>query len=68
MRVFIEKIDGYLGWSKSQYSIKRDHIAGRTDFFQRREWVVKMKSQSAISSKKWNERLGAFRYNFNKAL
>jgi UDP-sulfoquinovose synthase len=68
MKVFIAGIDGYLGWSLSQYLTKRDHIAGGVDLFLRREWVAEMNSQSATPIKNMNERLEAFRDNFNKDL
>ena len=49
MKVFIAGIDGYLGWSLTQYLTKKGHIVGGTDLFLRREWVTEMNSQSAIS-------------------
>ncbi|UCC39960.1 MAG: GDP-mannose 4,6-dehydratase [Candidatus Aminicenantes bacterium] len=68
MKVFIPGIDGYLGWSLSLYLTKRGHTVGGADLFLRREWVDEMGSQSATPIKSMDERLKAYRDNFNNDL
>lgn len=68
MRVFIAGIDGYLGWSLSLYLTKRGHAVGGADLLLRREWVDEMGSQSATPIRDIDERLKAFKDNFEKEL
>ncbi len=68
MRVFIAGIDGYLGWSLAQYLAARGHEIAGADLFLRRKWVEEMGSHSAIPIRPMEERLQAFRENFNQEI
>ena len=48
MRVLIIGIDGYLGWSLTQYLSTRNHVVGGVDAYYRRNQVKEVGSQSAI--------------------
>jgi UDP-sulfoquinovose synthase len=48
MRIFIIGIDGYLGWSLVQYMAGRGHVVGGMDNLNRRAWVARFGSCSAI--------------------
>jgi UDP-sulfoquinovose synthase len=60
VRVFIAGMDGYLGWSLTQYLTARGHEVAGADLFMRRQWVAEMGSHSAIPIAPMDERLSAF--------
>jgi UDP-sulfoquinovose synthase len=60
VRVFIAGMDGYLGWSLTQYLTARGHEVAGADLFMRRQWVAEMGSHSAIPIAPMDERLRAF--------
>jgi len=68
MRVFIAGVDGYLGWPLAQYLAARGHEVAGCDLFLRRKWVEEIGSHSAIPIKPMEERLVAFKENFDKEL
>ncbi len=68
MRVFIAGVDGYLGWTLSQYLAARGHEVSGCDIFMRRDWVAELGSQSATPIRRMTERLEAFRENFKTNL
>jgi UDP-sulfoquinovose synthase len=68
MRVFIAGVDGYLGWSLAQYLIVRGHEVAGCDLFLRRKWVEEVGSHSVTPIESMDERLIAFKENFNKEL
>ncbi|HIE55003.1 MAG TPA: NAD-dependent epimerase/dehydratase family protein, partial [Chromatiaceae bacterium] len=68
MRVFIAGIDGYLGWSLAQYLAARGHEIAGADLFLRRRWVEEMGSHSATPIRPMEERLPAFKENFNQEI
>ena len=68
MRVFIAGVDGYLGWSLSQYLTERGHDVGGCDNYSRRDWVAEMGSQSATPIRRMTERLQAFREKFGRSM
>ena len=68
MRVFIAGVDGYLGWTLSQYLTTHGHEVAGCDLFLRRKWVEEIGSQSAIPIRPMEERLVAFKENFGQEL
>ena len=68
MKVFIPGIDGYLGWALSLYLTKRGHTVGGADLYLRRDWVAEMGSHSATPIQDMDERLKAYKDNFDKDL
>ena len=68
MRVLIVGIDGYLGWSLTQYLTARGHEVGGIDAYFRREQVKEIGSQSAIPIVSPNERKQAYKEKYNKEL
>jgi len=48
MKILIIGIDGYLGWPLAMHLAARDHEVHGIDNFNRREWVKKVGSDSAI--------------------
>lgn len=68
MKVFIAGVDGYLGWTLSQYLAARGHEVAGCDCYFRRDWVAEMGAQSATPIKKMTDRLQAFRENFDTNL
>ncbi|MGG4420159.1 NAD-dependent epimerase/dehydratase family protein [Bacillus subtilis] len=61
MKILITGIDGYLGWTLTQYLIARGHTVGGVDNFNRRQWVTEMGSLSAIPISTIEERLKAIK-------
>ena len=68
MRVFIAGADGYLGWPLSQYLAARGHEVGGADAFLRRDWVDEMGSWSAVPVAPIDDRLRAFKAQFDSDL
>ena len=68
MRVFIAGVDGYLGWSLTQYLASRGHEVAGADKFLRRQWVAEMGSASMIPISSMEERLVAFREHYSEDL
>lgn len=68
MRLFVAGVDGYLGWSLSQYLVKRGHEVAGCDLFLRRRWVEEMGSQSATPIRHMTDRLHAYEENYGKKL
>lgn len=68
MRILIAGIDGYLGWSLTQYLTARGHEVAGVDSFFRRNWVEEMGAWSAIPICPMNERLRAFEKRFGGGL
>jgi len=68
MRVFIAGIDGYLGWSLSQYLTTRGHEVAGCDTFLRRKCVEEVGSQSATPIVTMAKRLIAFKEKYKKDL
>lgn len=60
MKVFIAGIDGYLGWSLSQYLVARGHTVSGVDNGNRRRWVEEVGSRSVTPIADMPERLRAF--------
>jgi len=68
MRVFIAGVDGYLGWALAQYLVALGHEVAGCDLFLRRTWVEEIGSQSATPIRSMEERLAAFKENFDQEL
>ena len=68
MRVFIAGVDGYLGWTLSQYLTARGHEVAGCDSYFRRDWVAEMGSQSATPIRRMTDRLQSFRVRYGKNL
>jgi len=68
VRLFVAGVDGYLGWSLSQYLVKRGHEVAGCDLFLRRRWVEEMGSQSATPIRHMTDRLHAYEENYGKKL
>jgi len=66
MKVFIAGVDGYLGWSLSQYLTARGHEVAGCDCYFHRDWVAEMGSQSATPIRRMTKRIQAFRENFGE--
>lgn len=66
MRVLIIGIDGYLGWSLTQYLSTRNHEVGGIDAYYRREQVKEVGSQSAIPIVDPKNRIEAYKDTYNK--
>ncbi len=68
MRVLIIGIDGYLGWSLTQYLSTRNHVVGGVDAYYRRNQVKEVGSQSAIPIADPKNRIEAYKDTYGKDL
>ena len=68
MHIFIIGIDGYLGWTLTQYLSAKGHEVGGIDAYFRREQVKEIGSQSAIPIAKPEERKQAYKDKYSKEL
>lgn len=68
MKVYIAGIDGYLGWTLTQYLATRGYEVGGCDTEFRRKWVTEMGSQSITPIAGIRERVALFKQKFGKWL